>query len=75
MKRSAKFVTSVMLTATLLVPAMGVSANGDSSAQSSNEKFRVLVDSANQKELKNAKDRYGVHWDFEGEGFTTDMNA
>lgn len=75
MKRSAKFVTSVMLAATLLVPAMGVSANGDFSTQNTNEKFRVLVDSANQKELKNAKERYGVHWDFEAEGFTTDMNA
>ncbi len=75
MKRSAKFVTSVMLTATLLVPAMGVSANGDYSTQNTNEKFRVLIDSASKNELKNAKERYGVHWDFESEGFTTDMNA
>lgn len=75
MKKSAKFITTAMLTATLLIPAMGVSANGDSVEKANgNEKFRVLVDSANQKELKNAKNQYGVHWDFENEGFTTNMN-
>ncbi|MGB6408779.1 MAG: S8 family serine peptidase, partial [Planococcus donghaensis] len=75
MKKSAKFITTAMLTATMLIPAMGVSANGDSVEKANgNDKFRVLVDSANQKELKNAKNQYGVHWDFEEEGFTTNMN-
>src|SRR5690606_19497511 len=55
---------------------MGVSANeGSESANGNgNEKFRVLVDSSNQKNLNNVKDQYGVHWDFKGEGFTTEMN-
>lgn len=76
MKRSAKFLTSVMLTATLLVPAMGVgAANGETAQQQGNETFRVLVDSANQNELKNAKGKYGVHREFNSEGFTTTMNA
>ena len=76
MKKSAKFITMAMLAATLLIPAMGVSANGESTEKANgNEKFRVLVDSANQQDLKNAKSQYGVQWDFKGEGFTTNMNA
>ncbi|CEG23637.1 Subtilisin precursor [Planococcus massiliensis] len=74
MKKSGKLLTSIMLSATLLVPAMGVSANGDSVDQKGNETFRVLIDSQNQKELQNAKSKYGVQWDFAGEGFTVDMN-
>ncbi|ANU26112.1 S8 family peptidase [Planococcus versutus] len=75
MKKSAKFITTAMLTATLLIPAMGVSANGNAvEKENGNEKFRVLIDSANGKEMKNAKSQYGVQWDFENEGFTTNMN-
>lgn len=59
-----------------MMPAMGVSANdGDSVAKNgNNEKFRVLVESNNEKNLSNAKEQYGVQWDFAGEGFTTEMN-
>ena len=76
MKRSGKFLSTALLTASLLVPAISVAANDDVSAQkgSANEKFRVLVEAADQKGLQNAKESYGVHWDFKGEGFTTDMN-
>lgn len=75
MKKSAKFITTAMLTATLLIPAMGVSANENAvEKENGNEKFRVLIDSANGKEMKNAKSQYGVQWDFENEGFTTNMN-
>src|SRR5690606_15222897 len=76
MKKSAKFITTAMLAATVLIPAMGVSANGESTDKANgNEKFRVRVDSANQQDPKNAKNQYGVQWDFEDEGFTTNMNA
>lgn len=76
MKRSGKFLTTAILTATLLVPGMAASASGDETASkaNANEKFRVLVDSNNQKEKENAQKRFGVKWDFDGEGFTTDMN-
>lgn len=70
MKKSAKFITTAMLAATMLVPAMGVSAN---EAPKENEKIRVLVDMPGKSDLKKAKDQYGVHWDFNSEGFTTDM--
>ncbi|HSJ39031.1 MAG TPA: S8 family serine peptidase [Planococcus sp. (in: firmicutes)] len=76
MKRSGKIFTTAMLAVTLILPSMGVSANEGNAAANGNadEKFRVLVDSANQNNLKNAKQQYGVHWDFAGEGFTTNMN-
>jgi len=46
MKKSAKFITTAMLAATMLVPAMGVSANEAPDAQkaNANETIRVLVD-------------------------------
>ncbi|MTD31894.1 S8 family serine peptidase [Planomicrobium sp. YIM 101495] len=73
MKKSGKIFTTAMLAITLMIPAMGVSAdNGDSA--SANEKFRVLVDSANQNSLSNVKQQYDVQWDFKDEGFTTEMN-
>jgi subtilisin len=76
MKRSGKFLTSAILTASLLVPGMAASANGEatSSQANGNEKFRVLIDTNNQKDKENLKERYGVKWDFASEGFTTDMN-
>lgn len=74
MKKSGKLLTSIMLSATLLVPAMGVSANGDAVEQKGNDTFRVLIDSQNNKDLQNAKSKYGVKWDFASEGFTVDMN-
>lgn len=76
MKRSGKIFTTAMLAVTLMLPSMGVSANeGNGTANgNANEKFRVLVDSADQNNLKNAKQQYGVQWDFAEEGFTTDMN-
>lgn len=76
MKRSGKIFTTAMLAVTLMLPSMGVSANeGNAAADgNANEKFRVLVDSADQNNLKNAKQQYGVHWDFAAEGFTTNMN-
>ncbi|WP_033542609.1 S8 family peptidase [Planococcus sp. CAU13] len=70
MKRSGKIFTTAMLAITLMMPAIGVSADNGNA----NEKFRVLVDAGNQKNLSNAKQQYGVHWDFKGEGFTTEMN-
>ncbi|MDN7242611.1 S8 family serine peptidase [Planococcus sp. N028] len=76
MKRSGKFLTTAILTASLLVPGMAASANGEGSASQANgnEKFRVLIDTNSQKEKENLKGRYGVKWDFADEGFTTDMN-
>ncbi|OHX52093.1 peptidase S8 [Planococcus salinarum] len=74
MKRSGKIFTTAMLAVTLILPSMGVSADEGNAAANGNEKFRVLVDSANQNSLQNAKQQYGVHWDFAAEGFTTDMN-
>ncbi|WP_422122567.1 S8 family peptidase [Planococcus sp. X10-3] len=72
MKKSGKIFTTALLAITLVMPSVGVSANAGN--DDANEKFRVLVDSANQKSLKNAKQQYGIHWEFAGEGFTTDMN-
>ncbi|RLQ91549.1 S8 family serine peptidase [Planomicrobium sp. Y74] len=74
MKRSGKIFTTAMLAVTLMMPAMGVSANEGNAEANGNEKFRVLVDSGNQKNLNNVKEQYGVQWDFASEGFTTDMN-
>lgn len=76
MKRSGKIFTTTMLAITLMLPAMGVSANEGNAAanDNGNEKFRVLVDSVDQNDLKNAKQQYGVQWNFAEEGFTTDMN-
>lgn len=76
MKRSGKIFTTAMLAITLMMPAMGASADAGNSAANgnANEKFRVLIDSGNQKNLSNAKQQYGVQWDFAAEGFTTDMN-
>ncbi|MFC4714402.1 S8 family peptidase [Planococcus dechangensis] len=73
MKKSAKFITTALLAATMLVPAMGVSANEAPSKQN-NEKIRVLIEMPNKKEQEQAKERYGVQWDFNNEGFTTNMN-
>ncbi|MFD1032304.1 S8 family peptidase [Metaplanococcus flavidus] len=72
MKRSGKIFTTAMLAIALVLPSVGVSANAGN--DNGDEKFRVLVDSANQKNLKNAKQQYGTHREFAGEGFTTDMN-
>ncbi|TWT14523.1 S8 family serine peptidase [Planomicrobium sp. CPCC 101079] len=76
MRKSGKFLTTAILTASLLVPGMAASANGEETASqtNNNEKFRVLIDSTNQKENKSLKERYGVKWDFAAEGFTTEMN-
>ena len=47
MKKSGKIFTTAMLAVTLMMPAMGVSANEGNAADNGNgnEKFRVLVDS------------------------------
>ncbi|HSI67031.1 MAG TPA: S8 family serine peptidase [Planococcus sp. (in: firmicutes)] len=75
MKRSGKLLTTCLLAASLLVPAMGVSANGDTSnTGNGQENFRVLIDAKNKNEKANLKDRFGVQWEFEEEGFTTEMN-
>ena len=76
MKKSGKIFTTAMLALTLMMPSMAVSADEGNAAANGNagEKFRVLIDSGNQKNLSNVKQQYGVQWDFAAEGFTTDMN-
>ena len=76
MKRSGKIFTTALLAVTLMLPSMGVNADEGSSAAkgNSNEKFRVMVESANPNNLNNVKQQYGIHRDFAGEGFTTNMN-
>lgn len=70
MKRSGRIFTTALLAVTLMLPSMGVYANEGNS----NEKFRVMVESANPQNLNTVKQQYGTHRDFAGEGFTTEMN-
>ncbi|MFD1737322.1 S8 family peptidase [Bacillus salitolerans] len=65
-----KGVGCIMMAMMLLIPmySMDVGASAEKS-----EKLRVLVQSVHKNELKQAKNNYGVRWEFEKESFTTDV--
>ncbi|WP_088006033.1 S8 family peptidase [Indiicoccus explosivorum] len=71
MKRNGKFLTALMISASILLPAAAVSANGEE-AQAV-EKFRVLIESDQKAQKAELKERYGVRWAFGEDGFTTEM--
>ncbi|HYK72828.1 MAG TPA: S8 family serine peptidase [Pseudoneobacillus sp.] len=66
-----------MLGSALLALSMGVSmftTGAFGQVPDSNENFRVIINGPGS-EVAQAKERFGVRWDFGAEGFTTNMNA
>jgi subtilisin len=71
MKRSKKILMSVLLTASLAIPA------GASAATENNngvEKFRVYVEASDQSAKKGLKEKYKARWELTENGFSTEMS-
>jgi subtilisin family serine protease len=65
-----KIVGSLLMVAVLIAPMYSTSV-GASNEKS--EMLRVLISSNNETMKSNAKANYGVRWDFNKKGFTTDV--
>ncbi|XXM72480.1 S8 family peptidase [Lysinibacillus sphaericus] len=64
-----KILGTVVMSALLVSPAFNITAD----ATASGEKVRVLISSTNDKAEVNAKQNYGVRWDFDQKGFSTEV--
>lgn len=72
MKRSKKILMSVLLTASLAIPAVGASAAPENN--NGVEKFRVYVEATDQSTKKELKGQYKARWELTENGFSTEMN-
>lgn len=65
-----KTVGSLVMAAALIAPMYSTSVGA---SEEKSDKLRVLISSTNENVKQNAKEDYGVRWDFKGKGFTTDV--
>ncbi|MFC6040671.1 S8 family serine peptidase [Paenisporosarcina macmurdoensis] len=72
MKRSKKILMSVLLTASLAIPAVGASAAPENN--NGVEKFRVYVEATDQSTKKELKGQYKARWELTENGFSTEMS-
>ncbi|MDG5471940.1 S8 family serine peptidase [Jeotgalibacillus sp. ET6] len=71
MKRTNKLFMSVLLTASLVIPAYSSDA---SAAPGSNEKFRVYVEAVSKSAKSTVKSQHKARWELTENGFSTEMN-
>ncbi len=71
MKISKKMFMSVLLTASLVMPTIGASA--DTISSDGGEKFRVYVETSNASTKSSLKNDYKVRWELTENGFSTEM--
>lgn len=71
MKRSRKVIMSVLLTASLAMPAFG--ANAASINSNGDEKIRVYVEASDASTKSALKGNYKVRWELSENGFSTEM--
>lgn len=64
-----KILGTVVMSALLVSPAYTSPVDATEQA----EKVRVLISSTNEKAENSAKQNYGVRWDFDQDGFSTDV--
>jgi subtilisin len=65
-----KAVGSLLMVAVLIVPMYSTSVGA---SESKSDTLRVMINSKNETVKNNAKDSYGVRWDFNEKGFSTDV--
>jgi subtilisin family serine protease len=66
-----KVLGSLLMVAVLIIPMYSTTSVGASESKS--DTLRVLINSKNEIVKNNAKENYGVRWDFGKQGFTTDV--
>ncbi|MFX3675166.1 MAG: S8 family serine peptidase [Paenisporosarcina sp.] len=71
MKNSKKIFMSVLLTASLAMPTIGVSA--DTMSSNDGEKIRVYVEASNISTKSELKEQFKVRWELSENGFSTEM--
>ncbi|WP_075618791.1 S8 family peptidase [Paenisporosarcina indica] len=71
MKKSKKVLMGALLTASLIIPSMGVSAALEKEIDV--EKFRVYVEAANPSTKASLKKEHKARWELTENGFSTEM--
>jgi subtilisin len=72
MTRSKKILMSVLLTASLAIPAFGASAAPENN--NGVEKFRVYVEASDKSTKTSLKGQFKARWELSANGFSTEMN-
>ncbi len=72
MTRSKKILMSVLLTASLAIPAVGASAATENN--NGVEKFRVYVEASDKSAKTSLKGQFKARWELSANGFSTEMN-
>ncbi|PPA69451.1 S8 family peptidase [Jeotgalibacillus proteolyticus] len=71
MRKSKKVFMSILLSFSLVMPALSVSA--EDVTKDSAEKFRVYVEAPNKTMKSSVKEQYKARWDLTENGFSTEM--
>ena len=72
MKKSKKIFMSALLTASLVIPTVGV--NAAPAKETGVEKFRVYVEASNESTKTSLQNQYETRWELSENGFSTEMN-
>ncbi|MFZ3580035.1 S8 family peptidase [Virgibacillus sp. DJP39] len=69
--KSFKLLGSILMVVILIAPSFTAPAD----AAEKSDRLRVLITSVNENIKENAKKNYGIRWDFNQQGFTTDITT
>ncbi|MFZ3579829.1 S8 family peptidase [Virgibacillus sp. DJP39] len=69
--KSLKLLGSILIVVILIAPSFTSPAD----AAEKSDRLRVLITSVNENAKENAKENYGVRWDFNQQGFTTNVTT